>query len=160
MKRWRCPCEGCKHRREERAAARRLKSRQAIEARALELSRAIMSSDKFRRAERIGRHVLATCQRHLNDTWHTHDGRDLPVQAMALSHLFFALAKHYRGEYPHGSLARRGVEGLQAEALRRLTGVHFPQSFYTADPATGRYHPLEPEPAIDWSAEDALVWRK
>lgn len=53
-------------------------------------------------------------------TWTTGDGTKVRVQAMSDSHLHFALAKAYRGEYIDSASRLAGIDALKAEAARRL----------------------------------------
>lgn len=53
-------------------------------------------------------------------TWTTGDGSKVRVQAMSDSHLHFALAKAYRGEYVDSASRLAGIDALKAEAARRL----------------------------------------
>jgi hypothetical protein len=53
--------------------------------------------------------------------WTCGDGKRVKVRDMTDSHLFFAIAKGRRGEYPDSVTRKAGVEALEAEALRRLT---------------------------------------
>jgi hypothetical protein len=55
-------------------------------------------------------------------TWTCSDGRRVPVRTMSDSHLFYAIAKARRGEYPDSYSRKTGVEALEREALRRLAG--------------------------------------
>jgi hypothetical protein len=54
------------------------------------------------------------------DEWISADGGRLRIADMTDSHLFFALAKGYRGEYGAGGFAARQMPKLEAEAARRL----------------------------------------
>jgi hypothetical protein len=58
--------------------------------------------------------------RHADSTWTTADGSKVRVQAMSDSHLHYALAKAYRGEYPDSASRLAGIDALKAEAARRL----------------------------------------
>lgn len=57
---------------------------------------------------------------HTDSTWTTADGSKVRVQAMSDSHLHYALAKAYRGEYPDSASRLAGIDALKAEAARRL----------------------------------------
>lgn len=52
--------------------------------------------------------------------WKTGDGSRVLVQNMADAHLFYALAKARRGEYPDSYSKKVEVGVLESEALRRL----------------------------------------
>lgn len=52
--------------------------------------------------------------------WTTGDGSRIQVGAMTDSHLFYALAKARRGEYPDTASRATGVRALKLEAFRRL----------------------------------------
>ncbi len=52
--------------------------------------------------------------------WTAGDGARIQVGAMTHSHLFYALAKAGRGEYPDSASRQTGVRALQLEAFRRL----------------------------------------
>jgi hypothetical protein len=52
--------------------------------------------------------------------WTCGDGSRVEVGAMRDSHLFYALAKAGRGEYPDSHARQVGVRALELEALRRL----------------------------------------
>lgn len=58
--------------------------------------------------------------KHADSTWTTADGSKVRVQAMSDSHLHYALAKAYRGEYPDSASRLAGIDALKAEAARRL----------------------------------------
>ncbi len=53
-------------------------------------------------------------------TWTTGDGSRVQVGAMTDQHLFYALAKARRGEYPDTHARATGIEALELEAFRRL----------------------------------------
>lgn len=65
--------------------------------------------------------------------WTTGDGTRIPVGNMTDSHLFYALAKAKRGEYPDTASRATGVCALELEAFRRLrnqlTGTAPPPKF-------------------------------
>lgn len=52
--------------------------------------------------------------------WTCGDGKRIPVKSMTDSHLFFAIAKAFRDEYPDSKSRADGVAALKAEAARRL----------------------------------------
>lgn len=52
--------------------------------------------------------------------WTTGDGSRVEVCTMTNSHLFYALAKAQRGEYPDSASRATGVRALKIEAFRRL----------------------------------------
>lgn len=54
------------------------------------------------------------------DEWVSGDGARVRIQDMTDSHLFFSLAKGYRGEYGPRSVAQSRMPALEAEAKRRL----------------------------------------
>lgn len=154
---FKCPCEGCKTAREQRSRKWRLEQAAYIEERAVELAAEIMRKDAP--AARIGRNVIERTRQHLHAKWKSQDGSEISVQGMGLAHLFFALAKGYRGEYGHGSVQGR-MGALESEALRRLSKAHFPQSYHEPHP-NGKYYPLRSENdngLADSAANDALAW--
>lgn len=53
-------------------------------------------------------------------TWTTQDGRKIRVQDMSDSHLHFAIAKAYRGEFGTPADRKTGIAALKIEAARRL----------------------------------------
>ena len=55
-------------------------------------------------------------------TWTCGDGRRVRVRTMSDAHLFYAIAKAGRGEYPDSYSRKTGVATLEREALRRLAG--------------------------------------
>lgn len=52
--------------------------------------------------------------------WTGGDGTRIAVSRMSESHLFYALAKARRGEYPDSYSRQTGIEALEVEAFRRL----------------------------------------
>jgi hypothetical protein len=54
------------------------------------------------------------------DEWVSGDGARIKIADMTDAHLFFSLAKGYRGEYGPGSVAQSRMPSLEAEAKRRL----------------------------------------
>lgn len=54
------------------------------------------------------------------DEWASADGRRVKIADMTDSHLFFSLAKGYRGEYGPRSVAQARMPALEAEARGRL----------------------------------------
>jgi hypothetical protein len=54
------------------------------------------------------------------DEWVSGDGARVKIADMTDSHLFFSLAKGYRGEYGPRSVAQSRMPSLEAEAKRRL----------------------------------------
>lgn len=52
--------------------------------------------------------------------WTTGDGSRVEVGGMTDSHLFYALAKAGRGEYPDCKSRQTGIRALKIEAFRRL----------------------------------------
>lgn len=52
--------------------------------------------------------------------WTSQDGSRKKVAAMTDAHLFYALAKCCRGEYPDAESRATGVRALKIEAFRRL----------------------------------------
>lgn len=68
--------------------------------------------------------------------WTCGDGKAIEVGSMTDSHLFYALAKAGRGEYPDTYSRQTGVRALKIEAFRRLrnelttaTNVAAPRAF-------------------------------
>jgi hypothetical protein len=100
-----CPCEACKADRD--LAAQRRTSRKAAAA----------------WHERQLRDIEGRIKASADAEWVTGRGEHVRVQAMNGAHLFYAIAKGYRGEYP--SQYSRSLVHLENEALRRLlAGVH------------------------------------
>lgn len=54
------------------------------------------------------------------DKWTTGDGSRIPVSEMTDQHLFFALAKSHRNEYPDARSKASGRRVLEKEAFARL----------------------------------------
>lgn len=54
------------------------------------------------------------------DEWVSGDGARVKIADMTDAHLFFSLAKGYRGEYGPRSVAQSRMPSLEAEAKRRL----------------------------------------
>lgn len=65
-------------------------------------------------------HLATTERGDTWPTWTTHTGARVDVRRMGFDHLFYAIAKASRGEYPDSHARRTGVEALKREALRRL----------------------------------------
>jgi hypothetical protein len=65
--------------------------------------------------------------RFADATWTQADGAKIRVQAMSDSHLHFALAKAYRGEFAVSADRMTGIEALKAEATRRLLLSKLPE---------------------------------
>jgi hypothetical protein len=100
-----CICEACKADRAEAKAARQKRKEVAAWHR--------------RQLQAIEGRLKASADAE----WVTGRGEHVRVQAMAGSHLFYAIAKGYRGEYP--TQYARALVHLENEALRRLlAGVH------------------------------------
>lgn len=76
--------------------------------------------EKLKRLEAV-RELIA---KHADDLWLSENGRSIKTREMHKSHLYFALAKAYRGEYPSGEFKGR-VDKLEVEALRRLSEPYF-----------------------------------
>lgn len=57
------------------------------------------------------------------EMWTTGDGRRIPVTEMSNPHLYYAIAKIHRGEYPDSKCREVGLPALQKEVLRRLAPV-------------------------------------
>lgn len=95
-----CPCEACKE-------ARLLSKLQR-------LSKRNLADWHKRQLQEIEGRIAAS----KDATWTSADGRCTRVQDMNTAHLFFAIAKGCRGEYPP-SYARSTIH-LENEALRRL----------------------------------------
>ncbi len=146
MKRWKpskgyvCPCGVCAAKRATKAARPRQTTRKELES--LLVSERNYSRYLFDRVNelapkaKLGARVHELATRHLDTVWTSQDGRELRVQAMSDSHLFYALAKGRRGEYGTWSEGAFKVKALESEALRRLAGVH----------------------ATDTTLEEALSW--
>jgi len=100
-----CPCEACK-------ADRDLARQRRISKKAL--------ADWHKRQLQAIEGRLAASK---DAEWMTGRGEIVRVQAMSGSHLFYAIAKGYRGEYP--PQYARALIHLENEAMRRLiAGVH------------------------------------
>lgn len=82
--------------------------------------RASADAERLKRLEAM-REFLA---QHANDEWLSQNGSRMSTREMSQSHLYFALAKAYRGEYPAAEFRGR-TDKLEAEALRRLTNRFF-----------------------------------
>jgi hypothetical protein len=65
-------------------------------------------------------HLATTERADPHPTWTTGDGGRVSIRYMSNSHLFYAIAKAHRGEYPDQHARRTGVDALKREALRRL----------------------------------------
>jgi hypothetical protein len=81
--------------------------------------RRLLESEAVQSAARIN----AMIRENHDGTWTTGDGTRVRVQAMSDSHLFYAIAKGRRGEYPDSYSRRTGIRALEVEALRRLIKV-------------------------------------
>lgn len=101
------------------------------------------STEELNAYQRIGKRVVEGIKHHIHATWTSQDGRETLVRGMSPSHLHYALAKGYRGEYIDGSIAKRNFPALEAEALRRLVKAHYPISFMAPN-ADGSYRGLYP----------------
>lgn len=64
--------------------------------------------------------LLAMTEPNQVKTWTTSDGSRIQVGAMTDQHLFYALAKARRGEYPDSHARQTGIETLEVESFRRL----------------------------------------
>lgn len=56
--------------------------------------------------------------------WTDHSGARIPVKTISDAHLFYAIAKAFRGEYPDSKTWADGVAALKREALSRLQSDH------------------------------------
>jgi hypothetical protein len=81
--------------------------------------RELIDSEAVQAAARIN----ALIRKDADALWTTGDGSRVPVKAMSDSHLFYALAKAKRGEYPDSYSRKVQVGTLESEALRRLLKV-------------------------------------
>jgi hypothetical protein len=95
-----CPCEVCKTDRD--LARQRRQSKKAA----------------AQWHERQLRDIEGRLEASKDAEWCKGDGNAIRVQAMSGSHLFYAIAKGYRGEYPPHYA--RSLVHLENEALRRL----------------------------------------
>lgn len=66
------------------------------------------------------RKINARLAKDATGLWTTGDGSRVPVATMSDQHLFYALAKARRGEYPDTYSRKVEVAVLESEALRRL----------------------------------------
>lgn len=80
------------------------------------LNEALLSVKKLTSIERI-------INRSRGQSWTCGDGKRVPINEMSDSHLFYALAKARRSEYPDSWSRQVGVQALEGEALRRLAGL-------------------------------------
>jgi hypothetical protein len=85
--------------------------------------------------------------------WTTGDGGRVPVAGMSDSHLFYALAKARRGEYPDTYSRKVEVRTLEAEVLRRLLKV---VGWNGGTEKNGRGPKLKV--AVDKALDAALQW--
>jgi len=76
-------------------------------------------------------------------TWTSGDGSRIEVGCMTDQHLFYALAKARRGEYPDTHARATGIEALELEAFRRLRNkltrqpLTMPRTRFCCDRCTG-----------------------
>jgi hypothetical protein len=116
----RCVCEACKA---ERAA--RLEARDDRRTRKVFQAAVTAVGDYERVNERaltLGREALKMIDRHQFAEWTCGDGRRVKVREMENAHLFYAIAKGMRNEYPCSLSRKTGIEALRAEAVRRILG--------------------------------------
>lgn len=71
-------------------------------------------------AVETARKINARLAKDASGLWTTGDGSRVPVADMADQHVFYALAKARRGEYPDSYSRKVDVATLESEALRRL----------------------------------------
>lgn len=81
--------------------------------------RELIESEAVQAAAKINQMI----RERADGLWTTGDGSRVPVASMTDSHLFYALAKARRGEYPDTYSRKVEVSTLEAEALRRLLKV-------------------------------------
>lgn len=122
----RCICEICKRERETKRRARAEKREAAVQRRiaqaGLVAAETIMDQAREirRLQEKLARHGAIRDVNLTRAEWTCGDGRRIRVIDMDDAHLFFALAKGFRNEYPDSVTRRDGVRALKAEALFRL----------------------------------------
>lgn len=109
MKTYICKCEVCKA---ERAKAQQ--ARKQATARVAEMQ----AFDRTMRS--LGLRVEQLRRSTGMELWTCHDGHRVPVNDMDDAHLFFAIAKAHRMEYPDSQSRKAGIAALRKEALRRL----------------------------------------
>lgn len=104
-----CKCEVCKG---ERAA------RRAVEAH----NKALEQLERERAEEKmaVGARVIELAKSPGQDLWTSGDGSRVPVREMSFAHLFYAIAKASRNEYPDSKTRALGVQALKREATYRL----------------------------------------
>src|SRR5687767_1112431 len=108
--------------------------------------RRLLDSEAVQSAARIN----AMIRENYDGTWTIGDGTRVRVQAMSDSHLFYALVKAGRGEYPDSYSRRTGIRALEVEALRRLIKV----TGWNGGPSTMQ------NTRFDAAQEKALAWGK
>jgi hypothetical protein len=74
-------------------------------------------------AVEISRKIAIKLKTSADGLWTTGDGSRVPVASMSDQHVFYALAKARRGEYPDTYSRKVEVGVLESEALRRLLKV-------------------------------------
>lgn len=78
---------------------------------------------RFAPHDALGRKVHMRMGDHKLTEWTCGDGKRVRVSEMNDSHLFYAIAKAFRQEYPDARTREVGIDALKAEALRRLVGA-------------------------------------
>lgn len=111
--------------------------------------RELIESEAVQAAAKINQMI----RERADGLWTTGDGSRVRVDAMSDSHLFYALAKARRGEYPDTYSRKVEVSALEAEVLRRLLKV---VGWNGGTEKNGRGPKLKV--AVDKALEEALRW--
>ncbi len=122
---YKCPCEWCKAERAKKGpklpSRKELESFLASERRySLYLFQRLTETANFIKPME---HIQRLMNRSRGAVWTCGDGARIPVTAMSDSHIFYALAKVRRMEYPDSKSRETGAQALEGEALRRLAGL-------------------------------------
>lgn len=122
-------------------------SRDALEA--VRVRRELIESEAVVAAGKINQLI----RERADGLWTTGDGSRVRVDAMSDSHLFYAIAKARRGEYPDTYSRKVEISTLEAEALRRLLKV---TGWNGGTERNGRAPKFKV--AVDKALEEALRW--
>jgi hypothetical protein len=124
-----CPCEACKAKRAVVIQKRRTQKAYYEQAlRALEVTAASEKNaweqvKQLRDLQALGRndaHLQTRNETMKQLEWTCGDGKRVKIMHMETAHLFYAIAKGYRSEYPDSLSRKLGLRALCAEAQYRL----------------------------------------